>query len=74
LVKLLFSSANDVQLLHSFPLRARETWFPAINEVGAAYLCLTSRQLSKVQSDWLVATVRLVQEEQPTGGIPTDLL
>jgi len=74
LVKVLFSTASGVQRLHSFPLRARETWFPAIDEGDTAYLCLTSRQLSRVQSDWLVATARLVQDEQPTEGIPTDLL
>lgn len=36
--------------------------------------CLTSRQLSRAQSDWLIATAHLVQDEQPTEGIPTDLL
>ncbi len=74
LVKLIFPGASDVPRMASFPLRERENWFPALNEQGEAYLCLTSSQLDRQQSDWIVTTARMVQISQETEGIPTDLL
>lgn len=74
LVKLIFPAENDVARMENFPLRERESWFPALNEESEAYLCLTSGQLDRQQSNWIVTTARIVRAGQQTEGIPTDLL
>lgn len=61
LFKVVFRQASAKMSLRDFPLHVGESWFTAANEENAAYICLTSPQLSQEQIAWLSRQITVVQ-------------
>jgi hypothetical protein len=61
LFKVVFKDEGYQHALRGFPLHPGESWFLAVEEPYAAYLCLLSPQLDQEQISWLAAQKSIVQ-------------
>jgi hypothetical protein len=59
LFKVVFRPKDAQTALRAFPLHMGESWFPAVDEENAAYLCLNSPQLSQDQISWLATQTEI---------------
>jgi hypothetical protein len=48
-------SVNLQEQMQKFPLRAEETWFPAIHDQRQAYMCMSRPFILAKQAAWLLA-------------------
>jgi hypothetical protein len=61
LFKMVFKDESYQDALRGFPLHPGESWFLAVEESHAAYLCLLFPQLNQEQISWLAAQKSIVQ-------------
>ena len=56
LVQISFGPSENLQeQMQHFPLRAEETWFPAIHDQRQAYVCMSRPLMLAKQAAWLLA-------------------
>ena len=61
LFKVVFNQDSYQNALRDFPLHADESWFSALAEKRAAYLCLNFPYLSQEQISWLATQTSIAQ-------------
>lgn len=61
LFKIVFNDGSHQEALRGFPLHPGESWFLAVEEQHAAYLCLLSPQLNQEQISWLAEQKAIIQ-------------
>ncbi len=64
LFKVVFRQESTKMALREFPLRVGESWFAAVDNEAAAYICLDSPYLSQEQIAWLATQPAIIQWTQ----------